>query len=189
MKPHEQKKLLICSEFVKRQTKTSRFSHTDLSWEELVQLTKENFNNHTEGYRNGVKLVHVPANGFYCAVGKVSDVKEWEEVIESRQEGEEPVRTRYGIVDKKPEAKYVDIVLYRDFVLDEDEDYDITKSEGQWEIISINARTEEEPYPIPPMTMARNFLVEKGGTKGEYTAEEFAKSIWFWNKHCLVKER
>jgi hypothetical protein len=176
------------SDFVKRQTKESRFSHTDLSWDELATLTACYMWNSVEGYKDGVKLVKVPSEGFYSAVANVSDVVDWEEVFEARQEGEVPVRTRVGIVEKKPNAAHVDIVLYRCDVLAEDVDY-VKEGDHEWEIISINARLTDKPHPIPPITMARNFLTMKGGTKAEYSAEEFAESIWFWNSHCLTKER
>lgn len=180
---------IICSEFVKRQTKESRFSHSDYTWEEIAEMAMSEFGEAVDGYREGVCLVPtVSGDNFYCAVGKVEDVVEWEEVYEARQDGETKVRTKYGIVDKKPEASHVDLVLYHVDVLAEEEDY-IRHGDHEWEVISINARTTEDPYPIPPMTMARNFLVKKGGTKAEYTAQEFADSIWFWNRHCLVKER
>ena len=175
------------SKFVKRQTSYSRFSHTTHSWDELAELTEKHIDNNISG-RKGVILVQVPSKGFFSALAKVEDVTEWIEVYEARQEGEEKVMTRHGVVDKKPEAHFVDIVLYHVDVLAEDEDY-VKEGDHEWEIISINARVEEEPAPVPPITMSRNYLVEKGGTKVEYSAEEFAKSIWFWNQHCLVCEK
>jgi hypothetical protein len=176
------------SDFVKRQVRESRFSHTDLNWKELETLTSCYFWLGKTGYKDGVMLIPVPSEGFYSAIAKVSDVLEWEEVFESRQEGEVPVRTRVGIVEKKPEASHVDIVLYRCDVLAEDADY-VQVGDHKWEIISINARTTEKPHPIPPITMARNQLEERGGTSAHYTSEEFAESIWFWNSHCLTRER
>jgi hypothetical protein len=41
---------------------------------------------------------------------------------------------------------------------------------------------------MDPMTMARNFLVLEGGTKGDFTAQQFAESIVFWSTHALVDQ-
>jgi hypothetical protein len=66
-------------------------------------------------------------------------------------------------------------------------------SGADWDIVSINARCFDEPAPIPPQTMARNQLANTedgvGGTKADYSADEFAKSIVFWNTHTLIRER
>jgi hypothetical protein len=177
------------SEFVKRQTKDSRFSHSDHSWDDVVEMTNSHLysGEYEAGYREGVVLVQVPSNGFYSAIAETKDVIEWVDVYEARQEGEEPVHTRVGVVDAKPEALFTDIVLYHVDVLAEDDDY-IRSGDHEWEIVSVNCRLQEYPIPIPPMTMSRNFLANKGGTLAEYTALEFADSIWYWGTHCLVKE-
>jgi hypothetical protein len=39
---------------------------------------------------------------------------------------------------------------------------------------------------MAPVTMARNFLGLVGGTRGEFTAEQFAKSIMYWATHAVV---
>ena len=35
--------------------------------------------------------------------------------------------------------------------------------------------------------MMRNQLELKGGTKGNYTSDEWAESIKFWQKYCFLK--
>ena len=81
--------------------------------------------------------------------------------------------------DPKVPCIYVDIVLYRNDVLAENNE---NSTNCQWEIISINGRIEYGEEPMNPLTMARNFLKLKGGTKGDFTAEDFAKSIIYWSK-------
>jgi hypothetical protein len=46
-----------------------------------------------------------------------------------------------------------------------------------WEIVAILA-SKKEIEPMPPLTMARNFLEKAGGTKSIYSAEEFAQAIY-----------
>lgn len=48
---------IAVNEFVKRQTKKSRFSYFDGTWEELINLAKDNFNSQIQGYRDGVILI------------------------------------------------------------------------------------------------------------------------------------
>jgi hypothetical protein len=64
---------------------------------------------------------------------------------------------------------------------------------ADWEIVSINANIYDTDMPMTPMAMARNQLADTedgaGGTKANYTGEEFAKAIVFWNTHTLVREK
>lgn len=168
--------------FVTRQTPDSRFAHFDGSWEELEALTLEHFDRAKPGYRDGVVLVPVPPERFWSSTTKVTtDTNLWAK-FEARQNGEAPhlyVMARGG---EKTPAVAVDIVLYRHDVLEEDNDR--SSSEADWEIVSVNARVTEEEEPMDPVTMARNFLHLAGGTRGTFTAEQFAKSIIFWSQHC-----
>ena len=84
---------------------------------------------------------------------------------------------------KKTPAKFVDIVLYRHDVLAENNE---RSTDACWEIISINASPIEN-LPMQPMTMARNMLNKEGGTKAEYTGQQFAESLWFWKEHCMYE--
>ena len=90
-------------------------------------------------------------------------------------------------------------MLYRRDVLLED--YERERSEGrdakledfvgtdcEWELVSINARPTPEPEPLTPDTMARNFLELPGGTKADYTAEEFARAILYWSCRAMLGE-
>jgi hypothetical protein len=182
--------LIQCSEFVKRQTRTSEFSYYDGDFDEIVKKAVERFETHRrDGYRDGVVLVEVDPTGFYSALVPVTDDIEFEVVFEARREGENPYKKQIAYGKKQP-ATHVDIVLYRKDVLQESgEEF----SGADWDIVSINARCFDEPAPIPPQTMARNQLANTedgvGGTKADYSADEFAKSIVFWNTHTLIRER
>lgn len=177
---------------VDRQTRTSNFSYFKGTWEEVEERTKENFHLAVDGYRDGVILVPVSPVGFMSSLVPITKDLEFTTIYEARREGEKPYKksVTYG---KKQPAEYVDIVLYRKDVLEEDETDREHLTGADWEIVSVNARMTEEPAPIPPQTMARNQLANtedgKGGSKADYTGDEFAKSIMFWNSHTLVRER
>lgn len=179
---------IICNRFVTRQTETSSFSHFDGTWKELEDLVgNAKAIAVKEGYRNGVILVPVPPERFYCAVVDLNTLRHPENVISatfaSRRAGEQPF-VQVTTALPKQQAKYVEIVLYSRDVLKETKDN--TDETADWEIISINARITEEPEPPTPMAMARNFLQLTGGTKATYTAEEFAKAIVYWSSRVFV---
>ena len=39
--------------------------------------------------------------------------------------------------------------------------------------------------PMGPVTMMRNQLQLVGGTKGIYTSEEWAESVYFWQQYAM----
>ena len=55
-------KTIGASEFVKRQSEDSTFTHYQGSWSDLANRTAEEFaaGNYTKGYRDGVYLVQMP---------------------------------------------------------------------------------------------------------------------------------
>jgi len=73
-------------------------------------------------------------------------------------------------------ASHIDVVCYSAEALMENGGTRSTDCE--WEIVTILASSNEKE-PMNPITMARNFLGAPGGTKSDYTAEEFAKAILF----------
>lgn len=177
--------LIKCSEFVKRQTAESGYSHFDGDWyllEELVRYVVTYFPQSIRpGYRDGVILVDVPHYKFYSSIVEIDEKTKLEVNYAPRVPGEDSF-IRIAAVGKKQPAQYVTIVLYRHDVLAEDND---RSTDAEWEIIAIKARTSIEEEPMDPYTMARNFLHLKGGTKGDFTAEQFAKSIIYWNNHVM----
>jgi hypothetical protein len=175
-----------CSEFVKRQTKDSGYSHFEGSWKELEEITERYLNGYAglfvrPGYRDGVVLIDLPGWMFKCAIVKIEKDMKLRANYAPRREGEAPF-IRVCAKAKKQKAVYAEVVLYRADVLAEDSDQ---SSGADWEIVAIKARMTFEEEPMDPYTMARNFLHMNGGTKGEFTAEQFAKSIVYWNNHCM----
>lgn len=179
-------KKVACGEFVKRQTRESGYSHYEGSWTDLEDMVSfhmtYNPNCVTPGYRDGVVLVELPAWGFRSAVVDLKEDSILTASYAARREGETPF-IRISTKAKKQPAKYASVVLYRHDVLAENNE---RETDAEWEIVAIKARTSEEEEPMDPYTMARNFLHLAGGTKGDFTAEQFAKSIVYWNNHTMT---
>jgi hypothetical protein len=170
------------NDFVRRQTPESPYSHFVGSENYLVALVTAYLNKGWQGYKPGVLLVPVPPEKFRANVVSVTSQTELRATFEARREPEArflSVRAK----GEKVQAKHVFVVLYSKEVLGDE-----ATSDADWEIVSINARESEIEEPMDPMTMARNFLVLEGGTKGDFTAQQFAESIVFWSTHALVDQ-
>ena len=181
---------VIVGQFVKRQTRTSEFGYFSGTWDELAEKVQSvlDMGIFKSGYREGVILVPLSTKGFFTSIVKYSRDIITETIWEKRQEHEEPVRKSVAYGKKSPATK-VDIVLYRKNVLSEDPHHILEIIPDYWEIISINVSPYEFETPMTPFTMARNQLVLPGGTKGEYSGQQYAESIVFWNSHCMIRER
>jgi len=185
-------KKVACGEFVKRQTPESGFSHFEGPWELLEKIVEAQMipyrlgpNNVTPGYRDGVVLVDMGLRFsplFRSAIVKLDENSKLTANYAPRRVGEDPF-VRVSAKAKKQTAKYAQVVLYRHDVLAENNE---RETEAEWEIVCIKARVTEEEEPMDPYTMARNFLHLAGGTKGDFTAEQFAKSILYWNNHSMT---
>jgi len=177
------------SDFVKRQTKESSFSYFDGTWEELRILVQRCFCDRKPGYRDGVLLVPVPVEGdFYSAIKVLKDGDKLVGDYSPRKEGETPRKHLYADGEKTL-AKYVEIILYRYDVLEEDGD---RSTNCDWEIISINASPDEsKEIPMQPNTMIANHFHLDGGTQTNMSNDEFVKSlkesIMYWKDKALVK--
>jgi hypothetical protein len=168
--------------FVLRQTHGSKFSHFEGSAQQVANMAADFFHEAKQGYRDGVMLVDVPAAGYFSGVVELTTETELRATFSARREGEKLYKSVEALGAPKLAAKHVELVLYRRDVLLEDDD---ASTECEWELISINARPTEEPEPLTPRAMARNFLEEKGGTKADYSAREFAESILYWSTRAM----
>lgn len=169
-------------------------SYTTLSESQVIALVQENWDKREPGDgETGIDrkvLVPVPLDEFFCAprMPLVPGLPIKAEVFQ-RQEGEDLYvqifvtwedAIRFGF---KPErAAACKIVCYSAEALLENGGERSTDCE--WEIVTILA-TNGQKEPMTPLTMARNFLEKPGGTKGVYTAEEFAEAIWFWSNQGI----
>lgn len=174
-------KKVAAGEFVKRQTPESGYSHFEGTWEELEKMAAES-NCIRPGYKDGVILVDLEPSRFRSAIVDLTEDSKLTANYAPRRLGEDAF-IRLSAKAKKQTAKHASVVLYRHDVLAENNE---RETDAEWEIVAIKARVTEEEEPMDPYTMARNFLHLKGGTKGDFTAEQFAKSIVYWNNHCMT---
>lgn len=192
--------------FVRRQTPNSKFSHTTLSDNEVIDLVEKNFTRAKPSYRKynpltglddkgllfgGVIAIPVPAEGFFTSVCTLKEGDKLAGVYEARKKGEDP-RVSYGVVGgQKIPARSVDIILYHADVLAEEKDPN-WKPGALWEIISINASPELPgvEVPIHPMTLLHNHFLSTGGTATNLNPEELeAKlrvSLAYWKDKAMA---
>jgi hypothetical protein len=172
--------------FASRQTPESRFSHFEGTEQELLELVFENFHQSKEGYRDGVRLVTVPAVRFKSGIVQLQEGDVLHGGFESRQKDEDPRKYVTTTGRDKLSAKHVEIVLYSRDVLEEEPEY---KAIADWEVISINASPSDEAVPIPPNALIANHFGMSGGTDTKYTAREFEEalreSIMFWHDKAM----
>ena len=179
------------NDFVRRQVKgsgktyakTMRFS--EIAKHAEVQMLKNNF---ITGYRDGVRRVIAHKNildDFVCPYVKiVKDTKLVSKMVK-RSENEEPYIQIRALNGTPLSVGKVELILYKYDVLIENNENTTNKD---WELISINAIPKGlESLPMGPVTMMRNQLNLRGGTKAMYSSEEWAKSVRFWQKFAPLK--
>lgn len=157
------------SEFVKkRHLEHLQFTHFKGSWDDLITKTKVNIalDNWSEGYRDGVRIVHMSkedSKDFYGYDGfrKTEGMKITAAVEKVPGREHEPAKLQIKILEPKIRMRYVDIILYRKDVLEEDDD---PVTGAAWEVISINGRLHKDPNPMNPLTMVRNYRHLPGGS-------------------------
>jgi hypothetical protein len=143
-------------------------------------------------------VVPIEATGFFLSTCALSDDLPIRAQVTRRQPGEDPFVEIYVDADDAKRlginyeaAPFVNIVLYsKETLLENDGE---RSTDCEWEIVAVLA-SKSEIESMPPLTMARNFLEKKGGTKSVYTAQEFAEAIYSHSnrgvkiKQTVVKE-
>lgn len=179
------------SDFVKRQTRQSKFNYFEGSWEELVMLVESQWaHRKMSPHNSGVLLVPMPDEAlprFFTSIVPVTESSPLKAEFTARMPGEAPFIQVEIAGGQKVPAQRAEIILYSHETLARDNDAPLTR-EADYYIISINAYASLAEEPMSPMTMARNFLGLKGGTRPEvpYTAEEFARAIVYWGQHARI---
>lgn len=183
--------LIGISEFVKRQTPQSKYNHFEGDWETLIKLVESQWEKRQASPHNrGVMLVPVPDYELYRFFSSIVPVTEGSRLraeFSPRVSGEAPFIQVEVTGGQKVPAKHAEIILYSHETLAKDGDAPPTR-EADYYVVSINAYATEETEPMSPMTMARNFLGLKGGTRPEvpYSAEAFARAILYWSTHARL---
>lgn len=179
-----------CGSFVKRQIPESGYSHYIHDWPLLEMEASLALEHRPDlvkpGYRDGVVLVEsLFPERFRSAIVELDEESKLTANYAPRRPKEAPF-IRVSAKAQKQVATHASVVLYRADVLEESGE---RETDADWEIVCIKARVGDEEEPMMPYTMARNFLQLDGGTKGSFTAEEFAHSIVYWNNHCMLQSR
>lgn len=168
---------VVVNPFARRQTVESTHSHFDGDMDRLPEMAVEHFSNQSEGYRPGIILVRVPADGFFSSVVSLDEGSELVGAFESRRKGEAPRKQVRAKGASKIAAKQVDLVLYPTSILAESGDNTISVADGSYEIVSINASPVEGEEPIHPETLMHNHFGSDGGTDTKMSDADFAAQL------------
>jgi hypothetical protein len=179
-------------DFVLRQTAQSPYDHFAGSWDELLEQAETHWEKGTVSPSNqGVWIVPLPdedAPRFFSSHIVVDETTPLHAFFAPRATGEAPYVQVVSPSGQKQPAQRVELIFYSHEILAVDGDAPEPQT-AEYYLVSINAYPSNEPEPMSPMTMARNFLHLTGGTQpsNPYTAEEFAKSIVYWSNRVRVK--
>ena len=183
------KKITVAvNDFVNRQTSKSGKTYSTLPFIEIAKHAEEQLNNNCfkKGYRDGVILVPVKKNlikHFICPFVKIDKNTKLKAEVTKRRENEKHYIRIKALNGHELKTENVDLILYRKDVLNETNENSTNKD---WELISFYAIPKDiNKLPMGPVTMMRNQLELPGGTKGIYTSEEWAESVYFWQKYAL----
>lgn len=173
--------------FVRRQSPQSGYSHWEISDEEFLARLQRNFFKRKDGYRDGVILVPVEPEGFFSGIVQLQEGDKLVGEYKARRPGEDPRKSSYSLTGKKIPAKSVWIVLYNHDVLIEKNE---NESDAEWEVVSVNASPTEDEPPIPTGALIANHLGLSGGTDTKMSDADFVallrKSVEFWKDKALA---
>lgn len=173
------------SERVREQTRGSRHSYFDGKISDVAIIAEQYLEAGTQGEKEGVLLVPVPAEGFFSGMVEMTTETHIVITFEPCSPGEAPFARFIAPSGPKLTAKgMVVLVLRHKSILSE---FEGTMADGSdWLLTSFEAHATEEPAPLHPAQMARSVLGLYGVTPTGYTVEDYAKSINFWGRYCTV---
>ena len=185
-------KKVAVNDFVLRQKKGSGKTYFDeLSFDDIAKDAQKQMQlgYFKEGYRDGVIIVEGSNSlirNFICPFVKIDKNTTFISRMVQRQPEEDYYIQTRAANGTPLKASKVEYILYHHDVLKENNE-NTTLSE--WELISIHALPEGvDNMPMGPITMMRNQLELKGGTKAHYSSDEWAKSIEFWQKYASIEQ-
>lgn len=158
--------------------------------EDLLHLVRKHWGGRVPGHgrSNRKEVVVVPIleknlSNFQCTWADIEDIANIRGKITRRQPHEDAFVEVSGSGKPLPVTN-AKVVLYSAATLLADDgtrtgDYD-------WEIVAVLCGPWNDE-PMTPLTMARNFLRKPGGTFANYTARQFAESIYFWSKYLRAR--
>lgn len=169
--------------FAGRQTPESKFSHYAGDIADILPLVSKAMDSgdFTTNKDDTVRTVRLDGAGFFSGVVKLTENMELRSEFSARFPGDTPALSTVALGQDKSPASIVNVICYKHehlAVKNENE------TDADWEIICYNASLDSDE-PQNPVSMARNYLDLPGGTKTEYTAEEFAKAIMYWSTRAM----
>ena len=178
------------NEFVKRQTEGSGKTYSPtLTFEDIAFHGKSQLDigNYQHGYRAGVVVAEVEKSlccKFVCPFVKIDkNTKLQAQVVKRQPEEEAYLQVRALNGNPMPTGR-VDLILYRKDVLKETNE---ETTAADWELISFHAIPKGiDTMPMGPVTMMRNQLQLRGGTKAQYTSKAWAESVRFWQTYAAL---
>jgi hypothetical protein len=179
------------NDFVLRQKEGSGKSFTnELSFQEIAEHAEQQMvlGVFKEGYRKGVRIIDVDSSlthEFMCPFVRIDAKTKLLAKYVQRREDEKyyiQIRAKSGELLR---AGKVELILYHHDVLSENHEH---TTDFEWELISFHAVPEGVDYmPMGPVTMMRNQLELPGGTKANYSSEDWAKSVEFWQHYAALE--
>ena len=176
------------NKFVTRQIKGSgktysnKLTFSEIALDAQSQMAKKSYD---EGYRDGVRIVQGSKENikyFHCPFVKINSNTQLISRVVKRQDNEESYIQTRAVTGKQLKAEKVEYILYRHDILAENRENSTNKD---WELISIHAIPKGvDKMPMGPVTMMRNQLNLEGGTSANYTSEEWAEAVEFWQKYA-----
>lgn len=144
----------------------------------LLTLIEQNWGKRTPGFGrkdlSEVVVVPIPAHHFSGNTTTIRPHIKLKARRIQRRRGENWY-VDVNTTEKPDRIRFASVVLYSKATLAHE-----ASGKFEWEIVAVLASPVEKE-PMQPITMARNFLKKKGGTFAPYTAEQFAKAIWYWS--------
>ena len=184
--------IVAVNNFVRRQIKGSGRTYAkNLTFEEIAshaqqQMIKGFFK---KGYRSGVRVIIADksiVNDFVCPYVKLDRESKLTAEIVQRRPDEEPYIKIKALNGRTLEVENINLILYHHDVLKENNE---NSTNADWELVSINSLPFGIKFmPMGPVTMMRNQLKLRGGTKAFYSSDEWAKSVNFWQKFAPLSE-
>lgn len=177
------------SDFAKgRHVKGNGKSYFKGDWNQLIRLVRQFWNTMRPGdgeigFARKI-IVTVPPDNFVGTTATLEDGMKLKSKVDRRMKGEDPFVSTVAVNVTPDPLVRVEIVLYSRAALLENGGK--TSGDYSWEIVAILAKTVHNE-PMHPLTMARNMLGMPGGTKSEYSAMQFAQSIYYWSTRVSVE--
>jgi hypothetical protein len=179
------------NEFVRRQIPGSgKTFFRGITFEDVARHAEDRLHGGfvRPGYRDGVCLVSVAPDWipyFSCPYVKIGPETRLKAEWVSRREGEEPYIRIRALNGTPLPAGQVELILYRHDVLAETQE---ASTDCDWELISIHALPKGlASMPMFPVTMMRNQLELPGGTRAQFTSEEWAEAVRFWQQYAALE--